>query len=187
MLKFKTSLALCVAVCAGQAFAGDGTITINGKVIESTCTLASDGGPVQGGNGDLIVTLPTVKTSEFSTPNTAVAPTDFQLKIVDSETGAGCASLAGITGVLISATSDKYEVNNSTALLNIIAEDDAGDTDNLVNIQILNAGVAIDFQNPESVDHSNGLIKLTAQYFNSVGDVTPQNVQAVVDYTIQYN
>lgn len=183
----KTSLALCLAACVGQAFAGDGTITINGKVINSTCTLAADGGPVQGANGNVVVTLPTVKSADFTSAPLPLETTNFQLKLVDTDTGSTCGSLSGITGVLISASTDKYEASETTALKNTKAID-AGATGELVHVRVLNENdVAINFQNPETINHEDGVIKLAAQYYGLVEDIAPQNVSAQVDYTIQYN
>jgi major type 1 subunit fimbrin (pilin) len=194
MLKVSKKLVLilsatALSTAAMHTFAADGTITINGKVIDNTCTLTAESGPVQSTKGNVVVTLPTVKTSAFTaaTVNTAQKKTDFQLKIVDSETNQECTSLDGIQGVLISTTSDNYLAANTTALLNT-KDVDVGATGNKVNLQLLDNAKEIDFKNPQTVKHdAQGIIKLAAQYFQVEEDIAPQNVSAQVDYTMVYN
>jgi major type 1 subunit fimbrin (pilin) len=59
-----------------SVFATDGTITINGRVITSTCTLTGSG---TGGTGkqNVTVTLPTVSNSVFATANSIAQATNF--------------------------------------------------------------------------------------------------------------
>lgn len=178
---------LVLSASATNVFAADGTITINGRVLDSTCTLTSDGGSTQG-TKNVVVTLPAVKTSEFTALASTAGKTNFQLKIVDSS-GAECTSLSGINGVLISAGTDKYLSTNSTALINQKQLDTGVGADKKpIHLQILNLDKAIDFKNPETVKHDKGIIKLASQYYQAVdGAIGAQNVQAVVDYTLIYN
>jgi len=71
-------------------FAADGKITINGRVITSTCTLTGSG---TGGTGkqNVTVTLPTVLNSAF-TANSAVQATNFTLSLTN-DAGYECRSI----------------------------------------------------------------------------------------------
>jgi major type 1 subunit fimbrin (pilin) len=65
-----------IAAFAPQAaHAVDGTITINGKITSSTCTINSPGG------ASFIVTLPTVATSALSSTGAVAGTTPFALTL----------------------------------------------------------------------------------------------------------
>ncbi|TCM60465.1 major type 1 subunit fimbrin (pilin) [Acinetobacter calcoaceticus] len=187
MLNILKVCAFILSAFTAQAFAADGTITINGKVIDNTCTLSSNGGPVVG-SGNVTVTLATVKTSAFgATKGATQAKTDFQLRIIDSTSGGSCSSLASIGSVLISAVSSKYLPADSTALINDKAID-ANSTGKKIYLQLLSGTTAIDFRAPRSIPQTAGIINLSTQYYQAEdGAVAAQNVSATVDYTLIYN
>ncbi|AOA57022.1 fimbrial protein [Acinetobacter larvae] len=190
MSKLSNALLIVFATSSASVFAADGTITINGRVLDSTCTLTSDGGSTQN-KDNITVTLPAVKTSAFTAVGSVAGRTDFQLKIVDSS-GKACDSLSGIKGVLISAATNKYLSTDPTALLNtkVIDTTPAENKDKKpVHVQILDQTQAINFKNPTAIKpDAEGVIKLASQYYQATeGSIAAQNVQAVVDYTLIYN
>ncbi len=64
-----TTMALASLVSFG-AVASSGTVTFNGKVTDVTCK-------INGGNGDLTVTLPTVPTSALASAGDVAGATNF--------------------------------------------------------------------------------------------------------------
>lgn len=188
IVKASKLMILVISTSPLSVLAADGSIIINGKVIDATCTLTTDGGAEQG-RGNVTVTLPTIKTSEFGTAKVIKGATDFDLRIVDDATGAVCASLAGIKGILISAPSVRYLADDTTALMNQKNKDDAAAAGGLIQVQLLDASkTVVNFRSPPTLPHINGSIKMTAQYYQAVaGVIAPQNVQAIVDYTMIYN
>ncbi|TCM60461.1 type 1 fimbria pilin [Acinetobacter calcoaceticus] len=190
MLKISKTLVLILAAGSTTAFAADGTITINGKVLDSTCALTPDGGPAQGNKNNITVTLPTVKAGDFSAVGDVEGKTDFQLKITNGADGQACGSLSGIQGVLISAANGKYLASNSTALINQKAFDEGSAGQTPIHVQILSGANndPIKFDSSVAVPHKDGVIKLASQYLQAVdGPIAAQNVTAVVDYTLVYN
>ncbi len=175
-----------------SAFAADGTITINGLIISSTCTLAENGGSVSG-NGAVTVTLPTQVANTFSSTTTTAGKTPINLKIVDKNGSDACTSLDKVTSILLSATSDRYVSGSSSSLINKSSD---ASTKAPIYIQLLDGnGKALPFENTQSITANNGLsvnnkigtVNLSAQYYSPTGTVDPQKVTATVDYTINYN
>ena len=125
-----------------SVFAADGTITINGRVITSTCTLTGSG---TGGTGkqNVTVTLPTVLNSAF-TANSAVQATNFTLSLTNDAGSAACdaVTIAGLKGITLGGptNSAQYVAGDTTRLVNTVP----GST---VNTQLKLASVSspIDF------------------------------------------
>ena len=83
-MKIKTSNALIAAIAsvfiAQSAFAVDGTITINGQITDTTCSIA-----VNNGTNDGTVTLPTVSANALSSIGSVAGTTPFNIVL------SGCA------------------------------------------------------------------------------------------------
>ncbi len=126
-----------------SVFAADGTITINGRVITSTCTLTAEGTGVGSGTQNVTVTLPTVLNSAF-TANSAVQATNFTLSLTNDAGSAACdaVTIAGLKGITLGGptNSAQYVAGDTTRLVNTVP----GST---VNTQLKLASVSspIDF------------------------------------------
>lgn len=176
-----SALALALSsIVASSAFAADGTITINGQITDTTCTISVD-----GGNTDATVTLPTVSVSSLATTGATAGATPFNI------------SLSNCTGLSLQTASTYFEpgayVDSQTGRLNIdtTAPDAAGN----VQVQLLNAernaivaGASVDNgQNdiPVDITSGSGVLNYYAQYYatdaSTAGSVTTQ-----VDYTMVY-
>ncbi|AJJ19003.1 fimbrial protein [Yersinia intermedia] len=83
-MRIKTSNALIAAIAsvfiAQSAFAVDGTITINGQITDTTCSIA-----VNNGTNDGTVTLPTVSANALSSIGSVAGTTPFNIVL------SGCA------------------------------------------------------------------------------------------------
>ena len=173
-----------------SVFAADGTITINGRVITSTCTLTGSG---TGGTGkqNVTVTLPTVLNSAF-TANSAVQATNFTLSLTNDAGSAACdaVTIAGLKGITLGGptNSAQYVAGDTTRLVNTVP----GST---VNTQLKLASVTtpIDFASTNQLTNINatsptsGIWNMQAQYFSPTATPAAQQVTSVVNYILNYN
>ena len=173
-----------------SVFAADGTITINGRVITSTCTLTGSG---TGGTGkqNVTVTLPTVLNSAF-TANSAVQATNFTLSLTNDAGLAACdaVTIAGLQGITLGGPTNagQYVSGGTTRLVNTVP----GST---VNTQLKLASVTtpIDFASTNQLTNINatsptsGIWNMQAQYFSPTATPAAQQVTSVVNYILNYN
>ena len=173
-----------------SVFAADGTITINGRVITSTCTLTGSG---TGGTGkqNVTVTLPTVLNSAF-TANSAVQATNFTLSLTNDAGSAACdaVTIAGLKGITLGGptNSAQYVAGDTTRLVNTVP----GST---VNTQLKLASVSspIDFAltnqltNINATSTTSGIWNMQAQYYSTTATPAAQQVTSVVNYILNYN
>ena len=173
-----------------SVFAADGTITINGRVITSTCTLTGSG---TGGTGkqNVTVTLPTVLNSAF-TANSAVQATNFTLSLTNDAGSAACdaVTIAGLKGITLGGptNSAQYVAGDTTRLVNTVP----GST---VNTQLKLASVSspIDFASTNQLTNINatsttsGIWNMQAQYYSTTATPAAQQVTSVVNYILNYN
>ena len=182
---------LCAVAATTSVFAADGTITINGRVITSTCTLT--GGDSAGtGTQNVTVTLPTVQNSVFGAANTTAQPTNFTLALTNSAGNAPCdaVTIAGLQGITLGGPTNagQYVSGDTTRLVNTVP----GST---VNVQLKLASVStpIDFALTNQLTNSNatsttsGIWNMQAQYFSDAATPTAQEVKSVVNYILNYN
>ena len=181
---------LCAAGATTSVFAADGTITINGRVITSTCTLTGSG---TGGTGkqNVTVTLPTVLNSAF-TANSAVQATNFNLSLTNADGTAACdaVTIAGLKGITLGGptNSAQYVAGDTTRLVNTVP----GST---VNTQLKLASVSspIDFAltnqltNINATSTTSGIWNMQAQYYSTTATPAAQQVTSVVNYILNYN
>ena len=173
-----------------SVFAADGTITINGRVITSTCTLTGSG---TGGTGkqNVTVTLPTVLNSAF-TANSAVQATNFTLSLTNDAGSAACdaVTIAGLKGITLGGptNSAQYVAGDTTRLVNTVA-------DSTVNTQLKLASVSspIDFASTNQLTNINatsptsGIWNMQAQYYSTTATPAAQQVTSLVTYILNYN
>ena len=182
---------LCAVAATTSVFAADGTITINGRVITSTCTLTG-GGSAGTGTQNVTVTLPTVQNSVFGAANTTAQPTNFTLALTNSAGNAPCdaVTIAGLQGITLGGPTNagQYVSGDTTRLVNTVP----GST---VNVQLKLASVStpIDFALTNQLTNSNatsptsGIWNMQAQYFSPTPTPAAQQVTSVVNYILNYN
>lgn len=169
-----------VAALAPQAArAADGTITFNGKVLSSTCSVGTvTGGSVTGGN--VAVTLPDVQSSAFTGAGKTAGLTPFSLNLT------GCPVTP--SGVQVGATFSTNIDGTTGAITN-------SGTSN-VEVQLATpAGVGFNLNSqpafgPVTATISGGTATLAygAQYYQpSATAITAGTVNASVAYTLTYN
>lgn len=184
MRNYKTALSALALVATSavtaSAFAVDGTITINGKITDTTCTISVD-----GGSNDATVTLPTVSASALNAAGQTAGATPFNI------------SLSNCTGSILNMASTYFEpgtyVDSETGRLNI--DTTAAGAANNVQVELLNAdmnaivaGASVtNGQNDVPVDISagSGTLNYYAQYY-ATGVSTAGTVTTQVDYTMTY-
>jgi major type 1 subunit fimbrin (pilin) len=90
-----TLAALGFLGAASSAFASDGTITINGKVIDATCVVNISG----AGSGTATVTLPTVSKSVLKSAGSTAGQTLLQLNLTGCPTSGAARAFFESTNV----------------------------------------------------------------------------------------
>lgn len=175
-----------------SVFATDGTITINGRVITSTCTLTGSG-TAGAGTQNVTVTLPTVPNSVFAAANSTAQATDFSLSLKDSSGTAACdaVTIAGLQGITLGGPTNagQYVSGGTTRLVNTASGAAT------VNVQLKLASVTtpIDFALTKQLTNNNatsltsGIWNMQAQYFSPAATPAAQQVTSVVNYILNYN
>ncbi|WP_195440283.1 fimbrial protein [Klebsiella oxytoca] len=165
---------------ATSAFAVDGTITFNGQITDTTCTISVD-----GGSNDATVKLPTVSTGTLASAGATAGATPFTI------------SLSNCSGTSLNTASTYFEpgtyVDSTTGRLNI--DSTASDAATNVQVQLLNAdrnpivaGASVaNGQNdiPVDISSGSGMLNYYAQYY-ATGASTAGSVTTQVDYTMVY-
>lgn len=182
---------LCAVAATTSVFAADGTITINGRVITSTCTLTG-GGSAGTGTQNVTVTLPTVQNSVFGAANTTAQPTNFTLALTNSAGNAPCdaVTIAGLQGITLGGPTNagQYVSGDTTRLVNTVP----GSTVN-VQLELASVSTPIDFALTNQLTNSNatsptsGIWNMQAQYFSPTATPAAQQVTSVVNYILNYN
>lgn len=160
---------------AGSAMATDGTITINGKITDTTCNISVD-----NQTNNATVTLPTVSATALNGAGITAGATPFKI------------ALTGCSGATLNTASTMFEagtyVDMSTGRLNNSASATAGN----VQVELLNsalspivAGAAQPSQNDIAVDISSGAATMNyfARYYATAA-ATAGSVNTQVDYTV---
>mgnify|MGYP000325995173 FL=1 len=174
-----------------SVFAADGTITINGRVITSTCTLTGSG---TGGTGkqNVTVTLPTVLNSAF-TANSAVQATNFTLSLTNDAGSAACdaVTIAGLKGITLGGPTNagQYVSGGTTQLVNTAS----GAATVNVQLKLALETTPIDFASTNQLTNINatsttsGIWNMQAQYYSTTATPAAQQVTSVVNYILNYN
>ena len=175
-----------------SVFAADGTITINGRVITSTCTLTAEGTGVGGGTQNVTVTLPTVPNSVFAAANSTAQATNFTLSLTNDAGSAACdaVTIAGLKGITLGGPTNagQYVSGDTTRLVNTVP----GSTVN-VQLELASVSTPIDFAltnqltNRNATSPTSGIWNMQAQYFSPTPTPAAQQVTSVVNYILNYN
>lgn len=161
------------------AFAADGTITITGKVTDSACQIA-----VNGGDANATVTLPTVSTSSLISDGDVAGATPIVMSL------SGCPSTGHVRAY--------FEPQNVDVATGYLINNAVNGATN-VQVQVLNAldGSAIDLRDNtgnNSVDFvadsdgTTGSVTLNyaAQYVAVNGAASAGSVTTDLVYTLDY-
>lgn len=164
-----------IALASQAAFASDGTITVTGRVTDSTCTIAST-----AGGKDFTVALPTVSKTTLAAAGNTAGATGFGIKL------SGCTPDSGNVRTHFDAGAT-VDPNTGRLTLN------AGGASN-VQIQIKNvdgsvikAGADSTLQNSKPVALAAGVAQLNyiMEYY-ATGAATSGEANSSVTYTIAY-
>ena len=188
MKTISKSIIICCSLFGSLQLHAANEIIITGRVIDSTCTLTGTVGTDSGSN-NISVLLDTVPASSFSGLNSVLATKAFTVQLTKSD-GSACDSvtIAGLKGLNLVAGAGGY--TNSSVLLNTAYTGTA----NRVNLQVLtdtDAPVTFNTVYPNqprsAVNSTTGIITYKAQYILSDTTAIAQDVQATVNYTLEYN
>jgi major type 1 subunit fimbrin (pilin) len=180
--------ALGLVGMTNSAVAADGTITINGKVINGTCTLTGSAGATGTGTG-VTVQLDTVRNTAFAAASSTTGEKNFTLTVTDG-TGGTCDALTvgAVKNITLSGTSGtNYVATNPSWLINT---DASAPTNKDVFVQILNVDgtTPIDFSLTRQLSASTtGAYALKARYISNKASPASQTVKTSINYTLEYN
>lgn len=163
-----------VAVMAATAFAptaqaaNTGTITISGKVLSDTCTVAVNGGAT--------VVLPTVMTNSLSTVGSSTGTTPFNVALSGCDTNTTSASMA-FSGSNIDSTTGNLK-NTVSGGSN-------------VQVQLLNGLSVINASSGTnapviSVNSGSGSVAMNARYVAATAAASAGLVASTVSFTLTY-
>ncbi|MDR5802230.1 fimbrial protein [Caballeronia sp. LZ001] len=171
-------VAAALGLVASAAFASDGTITFNGALTATTCTINGNG----TSSKDFTVTLPTVSTSTLTASGQTAGTTSYNIALT------GCAPVTATSeaGVFYEAGAT-VDANDGRL---IVATGGAGN----VKLQLLNAdgsmikaGYSRELQNVKSADISSGAASLSYQVqYYATGATTAGAANSSVIYSIDY-
>ena len=166
-----------IAMASPSAFAADGTITINGAVTASTCTVSSS-----AGSKDFTVTLPTVSTSTLAAAGNTAGRTGFDITL------SGCTPATGNVRTHFESGST---VDAATGRLNL-----TGASGVATNVQLhltnsdgtsIVAGAPVASQNSKPVALATGAatLRYAAEYY-ATGASTAGTANSSITYSIAY-
>ncbi|NIE64485.1 fimbrial protein [Burkholderia sp. Ax-1719] len=175
--------AAIAALSAMSAYAADGTITINGTVTDTTCSI---NGAASGTPADLAVTLPAVPTGSLATAGAIAGtsnPGDIQFNI------SGCSGTATkavahfensptvdqASGYLLNQASASPAQNVEVRLLNA----------SMQPINVVTGANNTLAANGATITSGNAALQYFAQYY-ATGKAQAGNVNSSVQYTMQY-
>lgn len=192
---FSAALAAAFGLVALQASAADGTITFNGQITDTTCTVT--GGGAATGTGNVTVTLPTVSTSALAADGKTAGDTNFSLVLGG---GTNCAN--GKTAALWVETSQTPALDTATGALKNQSTGGAGNVEvrmvNPANNQPINLGInaavtngatliATSNQPAATIASNTATLNYTAQYLAKGGAASAGAVSSYLTYSMQYN
>lgn len=168
----KVVFGLCGSLLmAGVAHADHGEITFQGRVLAPTCV-------VNGGDGNLPVTLPDVNAARLVRPGDVAGETPFQLHL------SNCTHVGSV--------STFFEPGPSIGDAGRLIVDEGGSRN--VELELLNSAkrpinlaAAKGSQNSQTVTivDGNATLRYYAQYY-STGNTTPGLVSSKVRYSLDY-
>ncbi|MFW1852757.1 fimbrial protein [Acinetobacter guillouiae] len=195
-LSLATLSILAFTLASTNVFAIDGTITVKGVITDQTCTLRAEENSILSGLKNLTVSLPTLPRSTFTPSNKEPFLMGFNIYLRDATGSDFCdiATRKAFRGIHLSAISpDHLDTTNKTLLVN---QASGAPVANPVFIQFYTVdSKPVDFsasweaQAKSTVQHlsNHTFVYYRVQYASKTGIVDPQNVNAKINYTLQYN
>lgn len=175
MNKLSMLIASAGILVAQSVFAADGTITINGKITDISCTVAVNG----SANGT--VTLPTVSASTLSTTGSTAGTTPFGIDLTEcSGTTLNNAYAYFEAGSMVDTATGRLNTTGSTnTQIQLLNKNNA----------VIAVGSAAQMTSPVSEDITGGLATLNyfARYYAPGTNVQPGSLSTQVNYTIVYD
>ncbi|QNK01474.1 fimbrial protein [Dyella telluris] len=183
-----------VALAPQHASAADGTITFNGTITDTSCTIT--GGGAATGTGNITVTLPTVSTSAFPSDGATAGETAFSLilgggtKCTDGKTAALWVETAS-TPALDASTGALKNINGSATNVEVQMVNPANNKAiNLaVNAAVTNGAtvIAANNQPAATIAGNTATLNYVGRYLAKGGTVGAGTVSTVMTYSMQYN
>ncbi|PXV61293.1 major type 1 subunit fimbrin (pilin) [Dyella jiangningensis] len=188
-------LAATFGLVAMQASASDGTITFNGTITDTTCTVT--GGGAASGQGNITVKLPTVSTTSLAKDGQTAGDTAFSL-ILNCSGG----SPAGKTAALWIETSQTPALDTATGALKNQAAGGASNVevrmvnpannqriDLSINSAVTNGAtvIAANNQPAATIVGTTATLNYLGQYLAKGGAATAGAVNTQLTYSMQYN
>lgn len=187
-------LAATFGLVAMQASAADGTLTFNGTITDTTCTVK--GGGAASGQGAITVQLPTVSTTSLSKDGATAGDTAFSLILTCSG-----GSPAGKTAALWIETSQTPLLDTATGAL----KNQAGGASN-VEVQMVNPAnsqpillninnfvtngatvIAGSNQPAATIAGTTATLNYLGRYLAKGGAASAGAVTTMLTYSMQYN
>lgn len=197
----KTLLSAVLAAAFGfvalvpHAHAADGTITFNGQITTTTCTIT--GGGAATGTGNITVTLPTVSTTALSAAAKTAGDTNFSLIL-----GGGTNCTNGKTAALWIETTQTPALDSTTGALKNQASGGATN----VEVRMVNPANNLPIDLSKNVAVTSGVtliagsnqpaakiasntatLDYVGQYLAVGGASTAGAVSTYLTYSMQYN
>lgn len=166
-----------IAMASPSAFAADGTITINGSVTASTCTVSSS-----AGSNDFTVTLPKVSTSNLSAAGKTAGRTAFDITLSACNPDTGNVRAHFESGSTVDPASGRLITTTGTgASSNVQIHLTNADGSSIV------AGAPAATQNSKTAALATGAatLRYAAEYY-ATGASTAGTANSSVTYSIVY-
>ncbi|KGQ53293.1 fimbrial protein [Gallibacterium anatis] len=190
-----TLIAVGLGLSAQGAFADTpaqkGTITINGKIVDTTCTINS------GTGADITVTLATISKSALPNQGDTAMDTPFEIKLTNcTKTGGG--AFATNEKIYAAFINDPQKVSAEGRLLNKATDTPASDVTVQIannasdNTNIIDISKSATAQGSKTVAISgssptgSATLQYKARYYAESNAVSAGNVKGQVDYMIAY-
>lgn len=173
LIALSLASAIGASVFAPAAMASDGTITINGQISATTCTVTAGG----SADGNKTITLPTVSNTVLTSAGAKSGLTSFSINL----SGASCTN-----GAAAKAVFDGGQINLATGRLT-----NSGTATN-VEVGLVNSdGSDIKLGDATTIKGATvagnaATLNYGAQYV-SLGGATQGSVASSVTYSISYN
>ncbi|WP_435928702.1 fimbrial protein [Dryocola sp. BD613] len=177
MKKVILSSLVALALGSTSAMASNGTITINGKLTNATCTVKVD----SSATGDAVVTLPTLPASMLAAEGNTAGATNFSMKLTNCTPTSGKVRAFFESGANVDASTGRLnnalttgQAKNVQIQLRNEADDilEAGNTSQRANdATALTAGAAT--------------LNYSARYY-ATDKAEAGNLQSAVTYSIDY-
>jgi len=171
-----------------SASAADGLITINGKVINGTCTLTGSAG-ASGTASNIAVQLDTVRNNAFIAASSTTGEKNFTLTVTDGSGGTCDAlTIGAVKNITLGGTAGtNYDATNKSWLINTDASAPAT-KDVFVQILGTDGTTPIDFSLTKQLGMPTAsAYALKARYISSKASPAPQTVKTSINYTLEYN